>query len=409
VQLDWLHSGGIVFDATSRMRLFGTSGNPDFAAILIAVSLPSTLAAIQASRRQRYIWLSGFTTQIVAIVLCGSRTALVTAFVGIAVHTARSRIFERRWLWPAIVIATIAALLTAGALARNPRRTDVAARGRFFVWQVVLSGGAWHSFAGSGPGTFAYMYPSKLSEFFSRPQDEGLSQYVGYERTANNDFVQTLTETGWLGLVALCAPIAFFGAKLTRGVHLHALAGTAALLVAATADAPLQRGSTWALLWLWLGAALHSAPELVPVTKPRWLSLRVACAGTAAMLVGSLALRPVLASYWAGVATNLEDQGNYGEAVPIYRRSMSLDPTASSAAFNLPRALARSGDLAAAELASLESTHWINEPELLLLRLRILEKRRPRLETLLEAGKAIQLFPYSMELRSEFLKLNALH
>jgi tetratricopeptide (TPR) repeat protein len=229
---------------------------------------------------------------------------------------------------------------------------------------------------------------------------------VGYERTANNDFVQAWSETGWLGLLAWCAPLGWFGARLVRGRHPDALGGTAALLVAAMADSPLQRGSTWVLLWLWLGMAWEPAPAAMALTTPPRRILRTVVAAMVAVLSGWMALRPVLASYWAGVGTNLEAQGNYAEAVPIYRRAMSLDPSASSAAFNLPRALALSGDLAGAERASLEAIHWINEPEVLLLRLRILERRRPRLEALLEAGKAVQEFPYSTELRAEFLKLS---
>ncbi len=189
-----------------------------------------------------------------------------------------------------------------------------------------------------------------------------------------------------------------------------------AILVAACAESPLQRGESWALLWLWLsiplrqqhlGPAALANPETARRTLNRapWPAMLVAAAVTT--LIAIFAARPLLATYVAGRATQLESEGVYPAAIDGYRRAIALGPAASSATFNLPRALAATGDHAAASAAAADALRWIDEPETHLLRIRIFEASGDRISALEEAIASTRRFPYSTVLHQELLQLAA--
>lgn len=415
-RLDVLGLFGYPAGAKGRMRLYGLAGNPDFAGIVMAATLPPVLLlARRAQGGRRYLLFAGAAVVGLAIAATGCRTALAAAAVGIVAATACDRAPSSRaarWM-AALVVA--AALLAATAWVRNPRPAGIAGRGRMFVSRVVLAD-AWKQALGAGPGTFAYRYPRMLAAHLRVPRDLEEIVFAGYERTPNNDFVQALSETGWLGLGALAILAGFLLMKLALPgtdpasslVPAAALGSVAVLLTAGLAESPLQRAETWALLSLWLGLAVAASAPTRPaavLARPRFLALRFVVAAVLSAGVAAMAARAPRASYWAAVGTRLEAQSHYAAAVDAYRRSIQIDPAASSAPFNLPRALAEVGDLDGATAAAIDGLRWIDEPELHLMRIRILEARGDYVAALQVASEAAGTFPYSPSLRQEFLKL----
>lgn len=404
---------GRAADVSGRMRVYGTLGNPDFLAIYIAATLPALLAlARRAEGRARWAAWAGIVLDVAALGGAGSRTGIVAAMCGCAVVLLLDSDRSLRRLRVAIAFCAIAAMAATALAWRNPRTASTAARGRVFTWRVALVD-AVHRPLGDGPGTFAYFYPAKLAEFLGGKAPGDRARFIGYERTANNDFVQAMTESGWPGLAALAAVFAFAFARLGSAARsgdtpaLASLGVVAALGAAALAESPLQRAETWALLWLCVGMALvnDDRGRDARATRIRARPLRAVAALVLTVPVAWLAAKPVLATYWADAGAVLESEHRYPEAVAAYRRSLAYDPSATSAAFNLPRALAHAGDLEAAVAAANDGLRWIDEPELRLLRVRILETRGSYLAAFQAAEDDLRRFPYSPELREEYLQL----
>lgn len=409
---------GRASDVAGRMRVYGTMGNPDFLAIYIAATLPALLAlAHRAQGRARWAAWGGIVVDVVALGGAGSRTGIVAAMCGCAAVLLLDSDRGLRRARAAIAFCAIAAVAATALAWRNPRSAGTAARGRVFTWRVSLVDAA-HRPLGDGPGTFAYLYPVKLSEFVRGRPAGNWRRFIGYERTANNDFVQAVTESGWPGVAALIGVFALAFVRLGRtaragdALALAPLGIVVALGAAAMAESPLQRAETWALLWLCAGMAIShpsgrqgGPQDGAHATARRELPLRVALAAALTAVVAWFAAKPVLATCWADAGTVLESQHRYSEAVTAYRRSLAYDPSASSAAFNLPRALAHAGDLEAAVAAANDGLRWIDEPELRLLRLRILETRGSYVAALQAAADDVRRFPYSPELQEEYLHI----
>ena len=417
--LDFFAAIGRSPDLTGRMRVYGTMGNPDFLAIYVAATMPALLAlARRAEGTARWLVWGGVVFDVIALGGAGSRTGIVAAMCGCAavlLVDASARRARSLIIFGAIV--SIAAIALAW---RNPRSASTAARGRAFIWRVSLVDAAHRPF-GDGPGTFAYAFPTRLGEFVRGHQPGDWQRFIGYERTANNDLVQAIADSGWPGAIALVVVFGFALIRLARATQTADLAAVAAfgiviaIVAAAMTESPLQRAETWVLLWLCVGIATkteHREPAPATsltagarATSSGSLLLRYAGATALTLLLAWFAAQPVFATYWADAGTAFESERKYSEAVDAYRRSLAFDPSASSAAFNLPRALTHAGDLDAAISAANDGLRWIDEPELRLLRLRILETRGSYVAAFQAAADDVRRFPYSPELQREYLDL----
>jgi tetratricopeptide (TPR) repeat protein len=241
----------------------------------------------------------------------------------------------------------------------------------------------------------------------------------GYERTANNDFVQALVETGTAGTLALltifvmwfvavrvrsreCVPGSDAGARLALGA---ALGGITAIAAAALIESPMQRAETWALMWLYCALPLCSGPSRAEFSG--W-GRRVAGA-TAALAVTAFAgwyvSLPVRASYWTGRGVRLEFSNALPEAIAAYRRAIACDATNASAWFNLTRAYAKRGEYAAAWQVSEGATLRVHEDTLWLLRVRLLEAMNEPLRARTEVADGLRRFPWSGDLLAEAVAL----
>jgi len=124
------------------------------------------------------------------------------------------------------------------------------------------------------------------------------------------------------------------------------------------------------------------------------------------LIAGSyFAFTPLAASFEVAKGQSDEDRELPGSAATAYRAALGWKPSSPDANFNLVRSLAAAGDYSGALAQSRVAARYVNEPELYLLRSRILQNADRQLEARHELETALQLFPYSEQLRGEIASL----
>lgn len=298
----WLVGEG---QATWRIQSLWENANC-YAAFLLLV-LPALLLGVRHApdRRQRLALGVLSVLALMTLLMTQSRGGLL-AFALTAL------VFAPLWLWAerklsARTLGLLAAgFVLLGALTLlsplGKRLLDPAVRAkqlhsqmfRVYTWQGTLRMIAARPWLGFGPGTFPSAY--------------GRYQIAGYTRHAHQIFLQTLAESGVVGLLAF---LALVGALIRHGLRLlrHARAATgpegpprAALAIALLAGltALLLHGlfdATWGYpgipLTLLLGALLLlRGLEPAPVTRPAPLGVRI---------LAPLLLAVVLLPLWRAV------------------------------------------------------------------------------------------------------------
>ena len=364
-------------DSAYRMRMYATLGNPDFVATFLAAALPASIVSCVTARRSRPAWILTSALIGVAIVVTGSRGGLIAAIVG-AVAVAFTLRRTRAWILLAVVFACALGVGTH----LNSRKPWESLRGRIFIWQVSPSDGAARSVLGSGPGTFAHDYPARLGQFFSKPGSEPLLRFARHERHAQNDFVEALSDTGWLGLCGLVALVGSWFALATRKLRAcgdeekpgvaAAIACVSSLCAASLFDFPMHRAETWALFWISMAVPLVPS-TCAAVPQPRRALLRYAGAALLLIAGSCFAFAPLVASYELAKGESEENQGRLQSSLQAYRSALRWEPTSPDANFDLVRTAAKGGDFAGALAQSRLAKQYVNEPELYILRSRILQ------------------------------------
>jgi putative inorganic carbon (hco3(-)) transporter len=221
--LRWLGWQPEIF-ASSRMRVYGTLGNPDF----VAAWLCATLPLYAGLRRNRYA-KAALVFQLAAILATGSRVFLLALPVAAVILVLRE---GRLWKWWLVGLPVAAALL----LISPARPLGVTLQGRLNLAGVTASHWREIPLLGHGPGSFETLFP---------PLDH-----------AHNDYLELWVEYGPLGLCAfllLCGWLMAEAWRVSPGSAPGAWAGLASLLAVACVDFPLHRPAEWGLYWLLIG------------------------------------------------------------------------------------------------------------------------------------------------------------
>jgi len=373
---------------SGRMRVFGTLGNPDFCGEFLAATLP----AICCLRSRAWRW-SALLLTLAAILCTGSRAAMTAAAVALGVYMVLSETRQQR---KTLIAAAVLAVLACGLLASgrwNGRPLSTALEGRVTLWRASLSP---ITRSGSGPGTFSYVYLPRVGEALQRgvPLDP---RFLMAERHAQNDFVEAIVETGPLGAVLMLAVLLAW-AKAARGRHGEAVplafAIVASIAVSAMFDFPLHRAETLALLAIAMALPFAEAAETPSSTSSR-LSLR---APLAALLLAALtwtALPPLMSSRYTRRGLEAEARIELASAAENYRRALGWQESNTDAQFSLTRALALQERYPGALRQSQIAQEYIAEPELWILRARILESMGEEQRAWSEMETAARIFPYS--------------
>jgi hypothetical protein len=115
----------------------------------------------------------------------------------------------------------------------------------------------------------------------------------------------------------------------------------------------------------------------------------------------NFALRPLFASRCVAIAQQREFLGDLQGAEISLRDGMRIWPNATGH-FDLVRVLGKQERYAEALKQSQWTEHWVTEPELFLLRVRILRAMERETEAKQLLQESAQRFPYSRELADEF-------
>lgn len=273
-----------VFEAAGGApRPFASFGNPIFLGTALASALPVAFARACGSsgRRERALWTAAAALQGAGLLLTHSRAAVFGLLAGLALWAlARLR---GRALAPALCAA--AALVAAAAWAFRGREWT-----HFLIWRDSLSLWLAHPLLGCGLGRFHLEFPAFASEALKARWPEG-RVIVNF---AHNEYLQTLAETGPLGLAALAAvPAAAWlmlrrdeaaEGRLERGA---AAAGALILFAAAFVSPDLRFGASAFAAFALLAAAFPATAA--GTAPPAFLP-----AGALIVFLG-LAVQPALA------------------------------------------------------------------------------------------------------------------
>ena len=322
-------------------------------------------------------------TLLVAVLLVCVGVALAQTGVGLAVRHGT----PPRWLTPApgrawaLLVGGVAVCVVVALLAGAPTRIghawqdfkhagapalhqDSLARfgsasgnGRYDYWKVAIDATGGHLLGGSGPGTFQLLWDPRAPYFSS-------------VENAHSLYVETLAETGIVGLVLLGSffvLVLWAAVKLSRRSRYEARVRAAGLTGALIAFVVGAAGD-----WLWQVPALPaaflllSAAVLAPVrpTAPRRApaavrvgAIAVAIASLVAIAIPLATVNTVRASQAAVLS------GNSTLALADARTGARLEPDAVSPQIQLALVLELKGDvpdaLAAAQTAATnEPTDW---------------------------------------------------
>lgn len=254
--LTWLGWQAEVF-RSSRMRAYGTLGNPDFVAawLCATVWLSVGLLATNTKKTVRYASAAAFALQLGAILATGSRVFLLALPAGAAVLAAR-RTGGRKWLWAGLPVA---AALVWFSPAR-PLGTTI--QGRLYLAQVTSSHWRQIPLVGYGPGGFQLQFAEWQVEWL-RQHGPGRAdrRFAGDLDHAHNDYLELWVDYGPVGL---CAFLGLCGWLIGKAWRLRpkiapafggaAWACAASLLAIACVDFPFHRPAEWGLYWIVLGA-----------------------------------------------------------------------------------------------------------------------------------------------------------
>lgn len=256
-----------------RMRVYGTLGNPNFVAALMAMTLPLAAALVVGQWR----WSRARTAAVGVCALLVAALAVTGSRAG-AIGLASGAIFgagclggrASRWMMTAAVLVAASVIALSGG-----RGLSETLRGRAYIWHTTWSHAWEHPVTGLGPGAFELHYAG----WEQAARTAGLAHarstpFAGPQQFAHNDFLQALIERGVAGLATtvfvLAMPVLFVHrARRSPAASRAMLAGAAGAVAACAAiacfDFPLYRPAETATLWMavalgWRAAGSTSTP-----------------------------------------------------------------------------------------------------------------------------------------------------
>jgi len=309
----------------------GTLGHSDyFAAFLVwPVFAASALSVIELARGWK--WLAGFSAAAgaIAIVLSGSRGALLALICGAVVRAMLKRPSVRLVAASSLaVIASFAAFYISPAGERLRARVhwigeDAAGGARLLLWRDSVAMAAAKPLMGYGPEAFSAEFPKFESVALARAYPDF------YHESPHNLPLDVITSEGLLGLLALGAAVlaAIAGGiqarSRNRPAALAFLPGLAATLVAhqfAVLIAPTA-------FFLYLGAGIlagAATEEPAALTIPHHWRAAALVAGVAAAVALTIgAYRLVSQDYLLATVQRRMDAGDLTGAVQAYRTALN--------------------------------------------------------------------------------------
>jgi len=255
-------------------RAFSTLFSPNALACYLAMAAPSGLhlAIRAASRAKRVSYLALLALMLGALALTKSVGGIAAMFAGMLVYSVAAYAAGMLRIRVAAVIlsAMVVLAVLAGGMALTKRGGGFGGVGRSFEERLSYFKGALGSFyeaplKGSGAGSFSVTYFASIGP----GGDE--------TRYAHNLPLQTLSETGIAGLLALVVLFGSFFARCWSGVRQNpsggvypaVIAGGAAFIVHNMVDFTFYVFDTAVLFWVYFGLAASGTVSQYEITDKR--------------------------------------------------------------------------------------------------------------------------------------------
>ena len=325
-----------------------TFGHADYFAnwLVMAAFFALALQTIETSREWRATATATFILTTFAIVLSGTRSAMLGLLAGALVFLAiaRPRFDRKVTLILAVSMAALALLYISPAGAKLRARVhwsldDVRGGARLILWRDSLHMAMHHPLLGYGPETFTAQFPPYESAELSRAYPDF------YQESPHNMFLDALVSRGIPGavaLLALCA-LALWAAR-TSAALAGALAGAIVCQQFMVLTIPTAL-YFYLLIAIIIGCTSHEnqvgqVPDL-PIAQPlvwRW-TLIPAVAIAIVFLIFSARL--LLADRAMALAEQRTESGDVAGAATAYRAVERWQPSRSDSDLRYSRAMVR--------------------------------------------------------------------
>jgi O-antigen ligase len=368
-----------------RMHLYSTFGNPDLAAgYLIGAFFPALAIGMCSMKTwMRALGYGGAATMLAAIIGEGSHAAWVGLVAGFVIagllwkrpadasslaanlRSTNARTLVTYGLVLSAAVGIAVAFLVWDANALRPRL-----EGRSFLWRVAWPMVWNHPLLGSGWGSFQLHFLDLQANFLA--VHPGLVRYWSNMRHLDNDPLQLLLETGFVGLAASIWVLWAFGRELQNASRVGAAriwiaasaGGVAAILVDSVFNAQLEVPPTLLLLFTLLAfptlieretaarmeerpsgsaaANLLEARSESAREQPKFRTSRMIVSSGILVVAGALAVqisRGAVAERDCALAAHFESQGDLYLAEQAYRNGLTFDPLNGKLHFGLGRVL----------------------------------------------------------------------
>jgi O-antigen ligase len=235
---------------STRMRLYGTMGNPAFVAAWLVGALPLTIAV--AAKRHPAVWLI-VALEAGALAATGSRAGALGIAVAAVVYTLLAQPRQKRWLAGLALAAAVVWLSPA-------RPLGTAVEGRLYLTRIAAAHWREVPITGYGPGALEARFAPWQAEWLkTRGTSSGRARFAATVDHLHNDYLEFFVEYGPAGLAAFLVLNLWLAEAFRRArrssVPLAAWAGAAALAAVACVDFPFHRPAEWCLYWLLVGIA----------------------------------------------------------------------------------------------------------------------------------------------------------
>ncbi|HWY48102.1 MAG TPA: O-antigen ligase family protein [Bryobacteraceae bacterium] len=319
----------------------GTLGHADyFAAWLVIVAFFGlALARLEQARWPRLAALGVSILSIVAIVLSGTRSAVLGLLAGALVLTFLNR---PRIRWRAVMIGVVVAACSV-IFWFTPAGTKLRARAhwssedawggaRLLLWRDSLHMARYHPLIGFGPEDFATEFPRFESADLARAYPDF------YHESPHNIFLDALTTRGASGLLLLLGFCGLAIWVITRRKRPELAAALVASLVC-------QQFTVFvvptALYFYLLIALLVTRPaNAVPESRrARWLLPVAVAASLASLMFAAFAVRLVVADRALAVVFQRIESGDASGAAKEYQLVLRWEPQGTGADLNYSRAM----------------------------------------------------------------------
>lgn len=200
-EICWAPSPFRVGTFPARLKFFGTLGNPEYVALLIAMA---SFHLLYPERVLSRAWRSGLALLFsVGMVLARSEGPVLALLVTVGILEARR---GRRWAWGLVVLATS----LAAALA--PISHTI--RGRYLIARVAWQAAVEAHGLGVGSANLMHHFLPQQAKYFA--EHANLVANAGYTRHAHNEFLDFLAEGGIALLLVLLWVFLTAGRKILR-------------------------------------------------------------------------------------------------------------------------------------------------------------------------------------------------